>query len=62
MFWLLLLLRMITIVAPLMAGVYWLAGGSYVKMALCFCSAITLIAWYLFVELKIISDDIREKK
>lgn len=61
MFWLL-LLQMITIVTPLMAGVYWLTENSYVKMALCFCSAITLIAWYLFVELKIISDDIKEKK
>lgn len=61
MFWLL-LLQMITIVTPLMAGVYWLTENSYAKMALCFCSAITLIAWYLLIELKIISDDIKEKK
>lgn len=60
MFWL--LLQMITIVTPLMAGVYWLAENSYVKMALCFCSAIAMIAVYLLVELKIISEDIKEKK
>ena len=60
MFWL--LLQIITIVTPLMAGVYWLTDNSYVKMALCFCSAITLIAWYLLIEIKIISDDIKEKK
>lgn len=60
MFWL--LLQIITIVTPLMAGVYWLAGNSYVKMALCFCSAIVIIAVHILIELKIISDDIREKK
>ena len=61
MFWLY-LMKMITIVTSLMAGVYWLTENSYVKMALCFCGAITLIASYLFIELKIILDDIREKK
>lgn len=60
MFWL--LLQMITIVTPMMAGVYWLAGNSYVKMALCFCSAIAIITVYIFIELKIISDEIKEKK
>jgi hypothetical protein len=60
MFWL--LLQMITIVTPLMAGVYWLTENNYVKMALCFCSAIALIAMYLLVELKIISDDMNGKK
>ena len=53
---------MITIVTPLMAGVYWLTENNYVKMALCFCFAIALIAVYLLVELKIISDDMKEKK
>ena len=60
MFWL--LLQIITIVTPLMAGVYWLAGNSYIKMALCFCSAIAIIAVHILIELKIISDDIKEKK
>jgi hypothetical protein len=45
-----------------MAGIYWLAENSYVKMALCFCSAIAIMAVNLLIELKIISDDIREKK
>ena len=58
MFWL--LLQIITIVTPLMAGVYWLAGNSYVKMALCFCSAIAIIVVNLLIELKIISDDMSE--
>lgn len=60
MFWL--LLQIITIVTPLMAGVYWLAGNSYVKMALCFCSAIAIITVHILIELKIISDEIKEKK
>lgn len=60
MFWL--LLQMITIVTPMMAGVYWLAGNSYVKMALCFCSAIAIITVNILIELKIISDEIKEKK
>jgi hypothetical protein len=60
MFWL--LLQIITIVTPLMAGVYWLTENSYVKMALCFCSAIAIIAVNLLIELKIISNDIKEKK
>ena len=60
MFWL--LMEMITIVTPLMAGVYWLTESNYVKMALCFSSAIALIALYLLIELKIISEDMKEKK
>lgn len=60
MFWL--LTEMITIVIPLIAGVYWLTENNYVKMALCFCSAIALIASYLLTELKIISEDMKEKK
>ncbi|MDY0387920.1 MAG: hypothetical protein RBT65_12510 [Methanolobus sp.] len=60
MFWL--LLQIITIVTPLIAGVYWLAGDSYVKMALCFCSAIATIAVHILIELKIISEEIKEKK
>ena len=60
MFWL--LLQIITIVTPLMAGVYWLTENNYVKMALCFCSAIAIIAVNLLIELKIISNDIKENK
>lgn len=60
MFWF--LIQMITIVTPLIAGVCYLMRSDYVTMAICFCCAISLIAVYLLIELKIICEDMEKKK